>query len=259
MRQSLLRKVALVTGAGRGLGRAAAERLAAEGCVVMVNDRDREAARNTMQRLAKTAELNHTFSGHDVTTAAKNLVEETVRQHGRLDILVNNAGILRDGLLLKLSEADFDAVVQVNMKSVFSMTQAAANVMKAQFENGGPDATQGGGSIVNIASISYLGNVGQTNYSAAKAGVVAMTRTWALELARYGIRVNAVAPGLMDTEMIQSIPDTLRQRMIESVPLRRIGRPEEFGAAVAFLAGEESSYVTGHVLHLDGGVSVGGF
>jgi NAD(P)-dependent dehydrogenase (short-subunit alcohol dehydrogenase family) len=223
----------------------------------MVNDRDREAARLAMKNLAVAASGPHGFSGHDVTIAAKALVDETVRQLGHLDIVINNAGILRDGLLLKLSEADFDAVVQVNLKSVFAVTQAAAQVLKAQAESGRPNGQSG--AIVNIASISYLGNIGQTNYSAAKAGVVAMTKTWALELARYGVRVNAVAPGLMDTEMIHSIPDQLRQRMIEAIPLRRVGSPQEFGAAVAFLASDDASYITGHVLHLDGGVSVGGF
>jgi 3-oxoacyl-[acyl-carrier protein] reductase len=162
---------------------------------------------------------------------------------------VNNAGILRDAMLDKMSEDEFDAVVRVNLKGVFLCTQAFVKAVR----------TRGGrGSIVNISSISYHGNIGQTNYAAAKAGVVGMTKTWALELARHHIRVNAVAPGIMETEMTASIPEKVKEQMLARIPLKRMGRPEEFAAAVAFLASEESSYMTGHVLELDGGSSVGG-
>ena len=243
-------KIAIVTGAGRGLGRATAQRLAAEGAHVVVNDLDERNAETTA-RLVVKAGCRALISTHDISlhAEAQAMVELCVKTFGTLNVLVNNAGILRDALLAKMTEADFDAVIRVNLKGVFNCTQAAIVAMRAK---------GGRGSIVNVASVSYLGNVGQTNYAAAKAGVIGMTRTWALELARDNIRVNAVAPGLMETDMTKGIPDGIRARMVDNIPLKRMGRPEELAAAIAFLASEEASYVTGTVLHLDGGSSVGG-
>jgi 3-oxoacyl-[acyl-carrier protein] reductase len=249
--QSLKDKVAIVTGAGRGLGRAAALRLAQAGAHVMVNDVDERSAETTARLITKDGG-RAALSTHDVgdRKGAAAMVQQTVSALGGVNVLVNNAGILRDAMLSKMTEEQFDAVIRVNLKGVFNCTQAAVEAIRAGGQRG---------SIVNIASISYLGNVGQTNYAAAKAGVVGMTRTWALELARYNIRVNAVAPGLMETDMTQSIPEDIRKRMVDAIPLKRMGRPEEFAAAVLFLAGEESSYLTGTTLHLDGGSSLGGF
>ncbi len=244
-------KVVLITGAGRGLGRAAALRVAESGADVIVNDLDTAAADITaaaVMRLGRQALV----SPHDVSdhTAAQAMVSAATSRFGRLDGVVNNAGILRDGMLSKMTPAQFDAVIKVNLTGVFNVTQAALAALRAQ-----PGS---GKAIVNVASISYLGNIGQTNYAAAKAGVVGMTRTWALELARDGIRVNAVAPGLMATDMTATMPEDIKQKMLASVPLRRMGTPDEFASAVAFLLSDESSYMTGHVLHLDGGSSVGG-
>jgi NAD(P)-dependent dehydrogenase (short-subunit alcohol dehydrogenase family) len=244
-------KIAIVTGAGRGLGRAAALRLAASGASVLVNDLDERAAEATARQITKDGG-RAAISTHDVgdRKSAGAMVQQALTAFGALNVLVNNAGILRDAMLAKMTEEQFDAVIRVNLKGVFNCTQAAVDAIRAGNQRG---------SIVNVASISYLGNVGQTNYAAAKAGVVGMTRTWGLELARYNIRCNAIAPGLMETDMTQSIPEELRKKMVDSIPLRRMGRPEELAATVAFLASEESSYLTGTTLHLDGGSSLGGF
>ncbi len=249
--QGLKDKIAIVTGAGRGLGRAAALRLAECGAHVLVNDIDERNAETTARQIVK-AGGQASISNHDVAVRADAaaMMATAGRTLGGLDILVNNAGILRDALLDKMTEDEFDAVIRVNLKGVFLCSQAFARAVRAR---------AGRGSIVNIASISYLGNVGQTNYAAAKAGVVGMTKTWALELARHQIRVNAIAPGLMETDMTKAIPEKIMSAMLARVPLKRMGRPEEFAAAVAFLASEEASYMTGHVLDLDGGCSVGGF
>lgn len=249
--QGLKDKVAIVTGAGRGLGRAAALRFAEAGAHVLVNDIDERNAETTARMIVKLG-VKASISNHDVAsrTDAAAMMETALRTLGGLDILVNNAGILRDALLDKMTEDEFDAVIRVNLKGVFLCTQAFARAVRARNTRA---------AIVNIASISYLGNAGQTNYAAAKAGVVAMTKTWALELARHDIRVNALAPGLMETDMTKTIPDKIKEAMLAKIPLKRMGRPEEFAAAVAFLASEESSYMTGHVLDLDGGGSVGGF
>lgn len=244
-------KVAIVTGAGRGLGRATAVRLAEEGVHVLVNDVDARNAETTARMLVKLG-VRASISNHDVAdkTDAGAIVALAVKTLGGCDILINNAGIIRDALLDKMTEDEFDAVVRVNLKGVFLVTQAFARAVRAK---------QHRGVVVNIASISYLGNIGQSNYAAAKAGVLGMTRTWALELARHGIRVNAVAPGLMDTDMTKALPEKIRGKLEASVPLGRLGRAEELAAAVCFLASEDASYATGSVLHLDGGSSVGGF
>jgi NAD(P)-dependent dehydrogenase (short-subunit alcohol dehydrogenase family) len=243
-------RVAIVTGAGRGLGRAIALRLAADGATVVVNDVDAAAAQETVALIGDGHRALVSTEDVGDHQGAQSMVAKTLTAFGAVHILVNNAGILRDALLAKMTEGDFDAVIRVNLKGVFNCTQAVVPPFRAQ---GGRSA------IVNLASISYLGNVGQTNYAAAKAGVVGMTRTWALELARYGVRVNGVAPGLMDTDMVRGMPPEIRERMTQAIPLGRLGRPEEVAATVAFLASNEASYMTGQVLHLCGGSSVGGF
>jgi 3-oxoacyl-[acyl-carrier protein] reductase len=243
-------KKILITGAGFGLGRAAAIRFGAEGAKVLVNDLREDYAEETC-RLVKEAGGDADSFCWDVASHQKTqaVFDAIIEEHGHIDILVNNAGILKDGMLHKLTEGEFDSVIQVNLKGVFNCAQAYIKAAKK---------SEVGGSIVNVSSIAYLGNIGQTNYAAAKAGVVAMTRTWAMELARYGVRVNAVAPGLMDTTMVQSIPEELIESMKKRIPLRRVGSPEEFASAVCYLASDDASYITGQVLHLDGGITAGG-
>lgn len=243
-----MEKVAIVTGSGRGIGEAIALRLAKDGMNLVINDLDRENAKRVAQAVhalgRKALVDTNDVSNH---SAAATLVAQAKSQLGRVDVLVNNAGIIRDSLLLKLSEEKWDEVIRVNLKGPFNMGQACAAIMSEQKS----------GVMINLASIAWLGNVGQTNYAAAKAGVVAMTRTWALELARYGIRCNAIAPGLIDTVMTQGLPAEVKEKFIHKIPLRRIGQVEDIANAVAFLASDQAAYISGQVLHVDGALTTG--
>lgn len=241
-------RVALVTGAGRGLGAATALRFAQEGASIVINDVNQENADAIAAQItslgAKTLVSTHDISDY---SAAKAMIAETISQFGRIDILVNNAGITRDAMFHKLSEEKFDEVIRINVKGVFNCAQAASAHM----------TTQKYGRIINLASISALGNIGQTNYSASKAAVIGMTKTMALELARHNITVNAIAPGLFDSVLTQQIPEEVKGKLISRIPLNRIGNPNEIGSLAAFLASEEASYLTGQTIYIDGGLSVG--
>lgn len=241
-------KIAIITGSGRGLGAATALYMAKEGADIVVNDISEEAARATAAEIEKLGR-RVLVSTHDVsiTAQAQSLVDETVKHFGRVDILVNNAGITRDGMLHKLSEEKFDEVIRVNLKGPFNMGQACAKVMIEKKY----------GKIVNLSSIAWLGNIGQTNYSASKAGVVGMTRTWALELARHQINVNAVAPGFIDTAMTQAIPAEVKEKLIAKIPMKRMGNPNDIAAIVTFLSSDEASYVTGQCIQVDGALTTG--
>jgi 3-oxoacyl-(acyl-carrier-protein) reductase len=241
-------RVAIVTGSGRGLGAATVLRMAREGAHVVVNDISEGAARETAAAVEKLGR-RALVSTHDVSVAsqAQALVEETVKAFGKVDILVNNAGITRDSMLHKLSEEKWDEVIRVNLKGPFNMGQACAKVMMEKKY----------GRIVNLASIAWLGNIGQTNYSASKAGVVGLTYTWALELARHGITANAIAPGLINTQMTQAIPAEVKEKFIAKIPLKRMGEPEEIAAIICFLSSDEAAYVTGQVIQVDGGLTTG--
>lgn len=241
-------RIAIVTGAGRGIGAATALRLARAGSRVVVNDVQADHARQVAIEIEKLGGIAM-VSAHDVSShaAANELVELVKGKFGRVDILVNNAGILRDSMLHKLTEEKWDDVIRVNLKGPFNMGQACARVMMEQKY----------GRILNLASVAWLGNVGQTNYSAAKAGVVGMTRTWAIELARYNISVNAIAPGLIDTAMTQAIPPEVRERFVQRIPLKRLGRPDEIADLIAFLVSDSASYITGQCVQICGGLSVG--
>jgi 3-oxoacyl-(acyl-carrier-protein) reductase len=244
----LLDRIAIITGSGRGLGAATALRMAREGANVVINDISEEAARATAAEIEKLGR-KAMVSTHDVsvTAQAQALVEETKKKFGQVDILVNNAGITRDSMLHKLTEEKWDEVIRVNLKGPFNMGQACAKAMMERKY----------GKIVNLASVAWLGNVGQTNYSASKAGVVGLTRTWALELARYQINVNAIAPGLIDTQMTQAIPPEVKEKFLAKIPLHRIGKPEDIAALVCFLASDEANYVTGQCIQIDGGLTTG--
>lgn len=244
----LLNRTAIVTGSGRGLGAATALRLASEGANVVINDLSRESAEAVARQVTELGR-KALISAHDVsnTKDAQALVEEAKKTFGRVDILVNNAGITRDSLLVKLTEEKWDEVIRVNLKGPFNMGQACAKIM----------IEQNYGKIVNLASVAWLGNIGQTNYSASKAGVVGLTRTWALELARYQINVNAIAPGLIDTQMTQAIPQEVKDKFIQKIPLKRIGKPEDIAAIVAFLSSDEAGYISGQCIQVDGGLTTG--
>jgi NAD(P)-dependent dehydrogenase (short-subunit alcohol dehydrogenase family) len=245
---SLSGKVAIVTGSGRGLGAATAIRFAELGADVVVNDLGGDTAKEVAAKITALGR-KALVSTHDVSNhaAATELAAEAKSKLGRVDILVNNAGILRDALLAKMAESQWDDVIRVNLKGPFNMGQACAKHM----------IEQKSGRILNIASVAWLGNVGQTNYSAAKAGVVGLTRTWALELARYGITVNAIAPGMIDSVMSRSVPKEIMDKFLNRIPLKRIGQPDDIASLLSFLASDQASYITGQCIQIDGGLSVG--
>ncbi len=251
-------KVAIITGSAMGIGKATALKFAREGAKVVVCDVAADAGQAVVDEITAMGGEAF-FVAVDVTSAesVQALVDATVTRWGRVDILVNNAGITRDALLVKvkdgeivdqMSEAAFDAVVNVNLKGVFLCTRAVAPVM----------IRQGSGVILNAASVVGLyGNFGQTNYVATKAGVIGMTRVWARELGRKGIRVNTVAPGFILTDMVKKMPEKVLASMQEKVPLGRLGEPEDVANAYAWLASDEASYVNGAVISVDGGIVIG--
>jgi 3-oxoacyl-[acyl-carrier protein] reductase len=242
-------KVALVTGASSGIGAAIALRLAGEGATVAVNyypgfDADAETVVAGIEAGGGSAAA---FAA-DVTDpqGCEAMMTAVLEHFGRLDVLVNNAGITRDGLIVRMSDADWAAVISTNLTGVFNCTRAAAKVMmKART-----------GAIVNIASvIGLVGNAGQANYAAAKAGVIGLTKSTARELAARGVRANAVAPGFIETAMTAKLSETVREAALGQVAMRRMGTPEDVACAVAFLASEDASYITGQVIAVDGGMT----
>lgn len=240
-------KAALVTGASRGIGRAVAIALAKKGYAVAVNYAGSQKAAEDVKAAIEAEGGRAIVIQGDVSKAedVEKVFAAVKAEFGRLDVLVNNAGITRDSLLLRMKEENWDAVIDTDLKSGFLAIKAAAPIMMKQRK----------GAIINIASVvGITGNVGQINYSAAKAGVIGMTKTAAKELAARGIRVNVVAPGFIETSMTDVIPEKIREDMIHSVPLGRMGQAEDVANAVCFLASEEASYITGQVLKVDGGM-----
>ncbi len=248
-------KITLITGGAAGIGKATAEKFSAEGAIVIIGDMNEEAGQAVAAELGQNAHFYKVDIADRSATGA--WVDGIAEQFGRVDVLVNNAGILRDGQLVKfksgemvgqMSEEHFDAVINVNLKGVFNGTQAVVPHM----------IRQNGGVVLNASSVVGLdGNFGQTNYVATKAGVVGMTKVWARELGRYGIRVNVVAPGFIATAMTESMPEKVLESMISHTPLRRMGQPTDIANAYAFLASDEASFISGAVLRVDGGVVVG--
>ncbi|PKL44022.1 MAG: beta-ketoacyl-ACP reductase [Candidatus Riflebacteria bacterium HGW-Riflebacteria-1] len=243
-------KVALITGGAAGIGLKAAQLFAEEGATVYAIDiSDKALAGLADVKLADGAKGKIIGKKLDVSNAAEvdKAIEEIHSAHGKIDCLVNNAGITADATLLKMTEEAFDRVIKVNLKGVFLMSKAVAAKMTAN----------GGGSIVNTSSIvGVQGNFGQTNYAAAKAGVIGMTSTWAKELGRKGVRVNAVAPGYTWTDMLATVPEKVIKMLEEKTPMQRLGQPEEIAKAYLFLASDDSSYITGQVIGVDGGLKL---
>ncbi|WP_028222511.1 SDR family NAD(P)-dependent oxidoreductase [Paraburkholderia oxyphila] len=239
-------KVAIVTGSARGLGAATARRLAQEGASVVITDINAELAQATAKALQDEGLAAHCVVG-DITKAAdvQRLVDETVAHFGGVHILVNNAGAPRDKYLVKMSEEDWDFVMNVMLKGAFL---AARAVMPHFIE-------QGWGRLINISSRAHLGNPTQANYSAAKAGLIGMAKALSMEEGRYGITANCVAPGFMETEMVQALAtyETIKERAVAAQPIKRVGRPEDIADAVAFLASERAGFISGEVLHVTGG------
>ena len=238
-------KICIVTGGGRGIGKATAKKFIEEGGVVIIADFDASTGTATADDLGEQC----TFIKTDVSNSdsVKSLIKRVKADCGRIDIIVNNAGILKDQTLEKMEEDQFDKVIQVNMRGVYLCTKYAAEVMREQ----------GSGVILNASSVvARFGNFGQTNYVAAKAGLEGMTKVWARELGKHGIRVNAVAPGFIQTDMIAGMPEKIIKMMGEKVPLKRWGQPEDVANLYCFLASDEASYISGAILPVDGGVVV---
>lgn len=239
-------KVAIITGGANGIGLAAVERFAVEGANVIMADFD-EVAGKEQETVFKSKGLDVTFIQVDVANreSTANLVEKTLELHNKIDILVNNAGITRDATLVKMEPQDFQRVLDVNLTGVFNCTQAVVPHM----------LEKNTGKIINTSSVSGIyGNFGQTNYAATKAAVVGMTKTWAKEFGRKGINVNAVAPGFTVTAMVAKMPEKVIDQMKSVVSLQRLGEPRDIANAYLFLASDESDYVHGTVLHVDGGI-----
>lgn len=240
-------KVALVTGASRGIGRQIAKTLAGYGAIVVVNyNGSAEKAAEVVDEIVSAGgeALAMQCSVADEQACAQ-MVQTVLEKYGRVDILVNNAGITRDNLVMKISEEDFDAVIDTNLKGTFhTIKQLYRTFLK-----------QRSGRIINLTSVTgLLGNAGQANYAASKAGVIGLTKSVARELASRGVTVNAVAPGFIDTEMTQVMTDSAKEATLAQIPLRRVGQPEDIAETVAFLASDKASYITGQVISVDGGM-----
>ncbi len=244
------RKVALVTGGSRGIGRAICERLAKEGCDIIFNYQSgAEAAQETVA-LCEALGAKVLAVQADVSTpeGCDDLIAKTLAfSDNRIDILVNNAGITRDGLLGRMKNEDFDAVIDVNLKGTFYMLRGVSRQMLRQKQ----------GRIINMSSVvGLMGNAGQVNYAASKAGVIGMTKSLARELAARHITVNAVAPGMIGTDMTDALPDAAKDKILDTIPFKEIGKPEDIAGVVAFLAGNDSRYITGQVICVDGGMAI---
>lgn len=239
-------KVALITGSAQGIGRAIAVLLARKGADIVVSDLNSEKAQEVAREIEKMGrKCLVTIANVADFKETELMIKKTIDEFGRIDILVNNAGIVKDSLLLRMKEESWDEVLNVNLKGTFNCTKAAVKFM----------AKQRSGKIVNIASISgEMGNIGQANYSASKAGVIGFTKTVAREFASRGINVNAVAPGFIDTVMTQSLSEDIRENLKKQVPVERLGMPEDVAETVYFLVSEMSSYITGQVINVNGGM-----
>ena len=240
-------KVAVVTGASRGIGKAIACKLAEQGALVVINyNGSRERAEKVQAEIeAKGGKAVLAQCNVADYEACEAFIQGVIKEQGSLDILVNNAGITKDGLLARMSEADFDAVLDTNLKGTFHTMRFASRQMLKQRS----------GRIINLASVvGVAGNAGQANYAASKAGIIGLTKSAAKEMASRGVTVNAVAPGFIETDMTAVLPEKVKEASVEMIPLGHFGKPEDVAAVVAFLASEEAGYITGQVLHVDGGM-----
>lgn len=241
-------RVAIVTGSGSGIGKGIITMLAENGAKTVVFDLNRELAEVTAEEIRKAGGEAMVVQG-DVTKWAdvEALAKLTVDKWGRIDILVNNAGVVRDNLILKMTEEDYDLVLNINLKGCWLTSKAILKYMKEQQY----------GRVINISSRAWLGNVGQSNYSASKGGVVSLTRALALEFGRCNVTVNCIAPGLIDTPLIRNLRPDVQERLIKAQPTPIIGQPYDIAYTVLFLAAEEARYITGQIIHVDGGKSLG--
>ena len=240
------KRIAIVTGAAKGIGKAIASRFAGENYFVIAVDVDRENGQKLVYELGKEkVELMITDISKEEEVSG--LFNSVIKNYNHIDVLVNNAGIIRDNLIWNMPVEDFDVVLNLNLRGTWLMCRECAKVMKQQQS----------GRIVNIASRAWLGNRGQSNYAASKAGVIALTRVLALELGKYNVCVNAVAPGLIDTPLTQKLEKDVLQKLVESQPTKTMGKPEDVANAVSFLSSEKTNFVTGQTIYVDGGKSIG--
>jgi NAD(P)-dependent dehydrogenase (short-subunit alcohol dehydrogenase family) len=240
------KRIGIVTGAAKGIGKAIARRLVKDGCFIIAADIDRENGPSLEADLRSSA-ARFMYCDVQSENEVQDLFKRIISEYKRLDILINNAGIIKDNLIYKMSVEDFESVIDINLKGTWLMCREAAKIMRDQKS----------GRIVNIASRALLGNPGQSNYSASKAGIVGLTRVLALELGRYNVLVNAVAPGLIDTPLTQSLPRDVLDKLIQAQPTKTMGKPEDIANAVSFLVNEQNRFITGQTIYVDGGKSIG--
>lgn len=240
------KRVAIITGAAKGIGKAIAKKLINDHYFVIAIDVDGQSGESLLTEFGKH---KLSFEKIDICKekSVQQLFEKIILEHKRVDVLVNNAGIIRDNMVWNMPEEDFDSVVEVNLKGTWLMCKEAAKIMKKQ----------NSGRIINIASRAWLGNRGQSNYAASKAGIVALSRVLALELGKYNVLVNSIAPGLIDTPLTQKLEKSVLDKLIEAQPTKAMGKPEDIANVVAFLAAETTQFLTGQTIYVDGGKSIG--
>lgn len=243
------KKVALITGASRGIGRAIAECLAQDGFYVVINYRSNDKlAEEVLNKIIENGGKGEILKG-DISSfsESKEIIDKIIKSQGKIDVLVNNAGITKDQLLLRMTEEEFDSVLNVNLKGTFNCIK---NITRSMMKNKS-------GKIINITSVVGIsGNIGQSNYAASKAGVIGLTKSVAKEFASRGIQVNAVAPGFIETDMTDVIPENIKEEIISKIPLNKLGKPEDIANAVSFLASDKANYITGQVITVDGGMII---
>lgn len=239
------KQIAIITGAAKGIGKAIAQRMVIDNFMTILVDVDKEKGESLAKELGEHAK----FIACDISseTEVNLLLKTVVNEYGGVDVVVNNAGIISDNVIWKMPVEDFDKVIEVNLKGTWLMCKAAATIMRDQKR----------GRIINIASRAWLGNRGQSNYSASKAGVIGLTRVLALELGKYGVLVNAIAPGLIDTPLTQKLPKDIQEELIRAQPTKTMGRPEDIANTVSFLSDENTNFITGQTIYVDGGKSIG--
>lgn len=239
------KRIVIVTGAAKGIGKAIAQRMINDNYIAILVDIDEKKGKSLANKLGRLAK----FLACDISNQneVNRLFKTVVNEFGHVDVVVNNAGIISDNMIWKMPVENFDKVIEVNLKGTWLMCKAAGTLMREQKR----------GRIINITSRAWLGNIGQSNYSASKAGVVGLTRVLALELGKYGVQVNAIAPGLIDTPLTQKLPKNVQENLIQAQPTKTMGKPEDVANVVAFLSNEKTQFITGQTIYVDGGKSIG--